>query len=111
MVDPAGETQNLILHVLCEDLSRGAQTFARALRDLLDGRTGLTHRTLTLFDAPPATLEADIRLGVRAEPWRSLGLNPMAVWKLRRCMLELSPSVVVAHGGEPLKRRCILIGY
>lgn len=103
MVDPADDPSHLILHVLPEDLSRGAQSFARALRDLLDGRGDLEHRTLTIFDAPAAALEADIRLGVPAEPWRSMGLHPVAVWKLRRCLHELRPDVVVAHGGEPLK--------
>lgn len=103
MADQASDRRCLILHILPEDLSRGAQSFARALRDLLDEQRGLTHRTLTLFDAPAAALEADISLGVDPRPWRSCGLHPVAVWKLRRYIRASRPSVVVAHGGEPLK--------
>lgn len=99
--DPNG--QLLILHLLPEDLSRGAQSYARALRDLLDGRDGIAHRTLTLFDAPPAALQADIELGVKSEPGRSVGFNPLAALALRRCLHAQQPQVLVAHGGEPLK--------
>jgi glycosyltransferase involved in cell wall biosynthesis len=92
----------LVLHVLPVDLARGAQTYARALRDRLDG-DDVAHRTLTLFRSPPAALEPDITLDVPPGPARRAGLDPRAVLRLRGALRRLQPTIVVAHGGEPLK--------
>lgn len=91
-----------MLHVLPDDVQRGAQTHARALRDLLDG-DGARHRTLTIFASEPGPLEADVQLGVRGGVLRRLGAHPAVVRSLRRALREERPSVVVAHGGEPLR--------
>lgn len=92
----------LVLHVLPADLARGAQVFAGALRGELDGRRH-HHRVLTLFDAPPAQLRPDVELAVGDGWWRGHGLHPGAVLGLRRALRQLTPNVVVAHGGEALQ--------
>jgi glycosyltransferase involved in cell wall biosynthesis len=91
-----------VLHVLPVDLSRGAQTYARALRDALDGDHA-RHRTLTLFRSPPAALRADQPLGIEPGALRRMGLDPRALRSLRETLRADPPDVVVAHGGEPLK--------
>ncbi len=95
-------TPPVILHVLPLDLSRGAQTYARDLRARLDG-DGANHRTLTIFGSDGDTLAADYRLDVPNGRLRRLGADPRGVLRLRRLCREISPAVVVAHGGEPLK--------
>jgi glycosyltransferase involved in cell wall biosynthesis len=92
----------VILHVLPVDLARGAQTYARELRELLDGRDA-THRTLTIFRSDGDTLAADYRLDVPDGRLRRFGADPRGVLRLRRLCRELAPTAVVAHGGEPLK--------
>jgi glycosyltransferase involved in cell wall biosynthesis len=92
----------LVLHVLPRDLARGAQIFARELRDALDGEA-VRHRTVTLFEAPPSVLRPDHKLDLRTGPLRKLGLDPRATLGLRRLFAETQPRVIVAHGGEPLK--------
>ena len=92
----------LILHVLPVDLSRGAQTYARDLRGLLDGRDA-QHRTVTIFRSAGDTLAADYRLDVPDGRLRRLGADLRGVLRLRRLCRDLAPAVVVAHGGEPLK--------
>lgn len=91
-----------ILHVLPADLARGAQVFARTLRDALDGRPH-RHRTLALFASGPGGLRPDLALEVPTRRSRSFGLQPSAVVALRRAMADMAPDVVVAHGGEALK--------
>lgn len=91
-----------IAHVLPADLARGAQLFARTLRDYLDGRPD-RHRTLAVFDSGPGQLRPDVALGVVPGRGRRLGLQPAAVAVLRRQLARLAPDVVVAHGGEALK--------
>jgi glycosyltransferase involved in cell wall biosynthesis len=98
----APAVQNLVLHVLPADLARGAQTYARALRDSLDGAIGV-HRSVTLFESEPASLEADIELDVPTGLGRRVGLEPRALRRLRRLLRSEPPAVVVAHGGEALK--------
>lgn len=91
----------LVVHLLPLDLARGAQTYAQAVRARLDGDGG-THRTMTLFEAPGAVLDADIALGAPAR-LRRFGLDPGAVVRLLRELRHMAPDVVVAHGGESLK--------
>jgi glycosyltransferase involved in cell wall biosynthesis len=93
----------LVLHVLPVDRARGAQTYARALCDALDGPAG-RHRVVALFGAPgPGPLRPDHALGVPPGALRRLGLDPRAVLRLRALVAAERPAAVVAHGGEPLK--------
>jgi glycosyltransferase involved in cell wall biosynthesis len=92
----------LVLHVLPVDLARGAQVYARALRDALDGRDQ-RHRTATLFAGPPAALGPDFPLGVPAGLPRRAGFDPRAWTRLRHLIHRERPAIVVAHGSEPLK--------
>jgi glycosyltransferase involved in cell wall biosynthesis len=98
----------LVLHVLPADIARGAQTYARELRERLDGR-GAVHRTLTIFGSDDDTLHADVKLAVADGRLRTLIADPRAVWRLRARVHAMQPSIVVAHGGEPLKY-CVLAG-
>ena len=97
-----GPDGRLVLHLLPADLSRGAQVYARMLRDTLDNR-GACHRTMTLFEAPPAALLPDFALRIPPRRLRQHGLDPRAVVRLGRALRRLRPAVIVAHGGEPLK--------
>lgn len=92
----------LVLHVLPLDLPRGAQRYAKALRQALDGPTG-RHRILTLFDSPHHELQADIELGVVRGRTGRLGLDLGTIRALRAELRRLKPACLVAHGGEPLK--------
>jgi glycosyltransferase involved in cell wall biosynthesis len=92
----------LVLHVLSRDMMRGAQVFAKALRQKLDG-DAVRHRTLTLFTGPPRALHPDYVLARRMGLSRRLGLDPRAAFALWRLLDDLRPDVLVAHGGEPLK--------
>jgi glycosyltransferase involved in cell wall biosynthesis len=98
----------LVLHVLPADIARGAQTYARELRERLDGR-GVVHRTVTIFGAAENTLHADFQLAVPVSPLRRLVADPRGVWRLRAQFRTMRPAIVVAHGGEPLKY-CVLAG-
>ncbi len=91
-----------VLHVLPADAFRGAQTYARELRTRLDS-DATNHRTLVLFRSAGGSLQPDFELGVRAGGLRRAGLDPRAVVRLRRFVRNEAPTVVVAHGGEPLK--------
>ena len=91
-----------ILHVLPIGLARGAQTYAKAMRDALDG-ADMNHRTVTIFAASSASLDGDIDLGVIPGLGRRLGFSPRAWWQLRRALRRWKPDVLVAHGGEALK--------
>lgn len=92
----------LVVHVLPRDMARGAQVFAKVLRDRLDGQE-VRHRTLTLFRAPTGALEPDHCLDVPAGRMRRAGIDPRAGLALRAKLRELGPDAIVAHGGEPLK--------
>lgn len=92
----------LVLHVLPRDLARGAQVFARTLRDRLDGAE-VRHRTLTLFHGPEGALAPDHKLDLAPGVMRRAGFDPLVLRPLRQRLAELAPDVVVAHGGEPLK--------
>jgi glycosyltransferase involved in cell wall biosynthesis len=96
------ESDLRVLHVLPADLARGAQVYARALRDELES-TGQEHRLLTLFGTDASVLAADYRLGLHGGMWRRFGFDPRCVVELRRALRRFRPDVVVAHGGEALK--------
>ena len=92
----------LVVHVLPVDIARGAQRYARALRDALDGR-GPTHRTLTIFESSARVLDADVKLNVPRALGRRAGYEPRATFALDAALRKLAPRIVVAHGSEPLK--------
>jgi glycosyltransferase involved in cell wall biosynthesis len=92
----------VVLHVLPVDAPRGAQTYARALRDAL-ASDRVHHRTLTLFRSGPGALRPDISANVSDGPLRKLGFDPRASLALRRALNTYDPAAVVVHGGEPLK--------
>jgi glycosyltransferase involved in cell wall biosynthesis len=92
----------LVLHVLPADLPRGAQAFARVLREALDGQPH-RHETVALFRGPRWLLEPQHRIDAADGRGREAGFSPMAAWRLRRFLKRAKPSVVVSHGGEPLK--------
>lgn len=97
-----------MVHLLPRDLARGAQVFARALRDRLDG-PDTPQRTVTLFRSPAGALAPDHRLDVAPGRLRRLGFDLRVVPRLRRLLRDLAPSVVVAHGGEPLKYAALAV--
>lgn len=90
-----------VIHVVPQDIARGAQRYAdMIIRQLEDsGR----HRLLTLFESDVGFLNAEISLDVRSGLSRRLGLDPMAVRALRLALADARPDLVVAHGGEALK--------
>jgi glycosyltransferase involved in cell wall biosynthesis len=94
--------ETLVLHILPIDLSRGAQTYAKALRGRLD-RPEVRHRTVTLFASSRGALDPDVRLDAPPGLARRVGLDVRALRRLRRLVREERPDVVVAHGSEPLK--------
>jgi len=100
---PALSPRALVLHVLPQDLSRGAQAYAGQLRDALAGDPTQEHVVVALFDAPPAALRPDVALGVRSGLLRRAGLDPRAACRLRRLVRRRRPAAVIAHGGEALK--------
>lgn len=91
-----------VLHVLPQDLNRGAQVYAGKLRDGLRGDEHQEHILVTLFRGPIGGARADIMLGVRSGISRKL-LDVRAVLNLRRTILRRKVDVIVAHGGEALK--------
>ncbi len=102
--DPRKESEPVarIVHVLPADLARGAQVFARALREVLDGHPD-EHRTLSLFVSEASHLRPDVALDVRDGRMRQFGFDPRAALVLHRALRAMAPDVVVAHGGEALK--------
>jgi len=92
-----------VLHVLPQDLNRGAQTYAAQVRDALAEDPTQEHLVVSLFAAPPAALRPDIRLDAPSGLLRRAGLDPRAAFGLRRLIRQLAPAVAVAHGGESLK--------
>ena len=106
--DLAQRVPSRILHVLPTDVARGAQTYAKAMRDKLDSTDSL-HRIVTIFRGPSAALEADADLGVSHAVGRRLGFSPTALTRLRREVRRWGPQVVVAHGGEALKYAALAV--
>lgn len=99
----------LVLHVLPLDLPRGAQRYAKALRDTLDG-AAVRHRTLAIFDSPARALDADFKLVIPRSGLANLGFEPRAALALRETLGRSAPDLVVAHGSEPLKYLLPLLG-
>lgn len=86
----AGRT---ILHVVPAALGRGAQVYAATLLDELP-RLGDAHELVYVFDT----------VGEAERGWlRRMGLDPLALRRLRRRLRQAAPDLVVAHGGEALK--------
>ena len=92
----------LVLHVIPTAVGRGAQREARALVDRLEVEGVRHHRLLSMF-AGPSEVEFDEDMGLDRGERQSAGFDPRAVLALRRVMDRLRPSVLVAHGGDPLK--------
>jgi len=91
----------LVLHVIPNQVARGAQREARAIADQLDEPGVRAHRVLSLFDGPPG-VRADGSLGCAADPAAG-GYHPLVVPKLRGALRRLDPVAVIAHGSDPLK--------
>lgn len=91
-----------ILHLLPVDLERGAQRYARDLRDALE-RECQHHMIATLFRSSSHVLDADVSLAMRRGVARRVGYDPRVTRRLRDLLDEIAPSIVVAHGSEPLK--------
>ncbi len=92
-----------VVHVLPSDVDRGAQVYAGQLRDALRDDADQRHVVVSLFDGSDSSGRADVRLGVPSARSRRAGLDPRAVWALRRTLRQSGADLVVAHGGEPLK--------
>ena len=91
-----------ILHVRPTDVARGAQMYAKAMRDSLDS-ADVEHRIVTIFRSRSASLRTDVDLAVSHGLGRRLGFSPTALSRLRRKVKRWQPDVLVAHGGEALK--------
>jgi glycosyltransferase involved in cell wall biosynthesis len=91
-----------VLHVIPTQTMRGAQREARALADRLDVPGVRRHRVLNLF-AGPAEVRADESLEHPGGEIAARGFDARLVLRLRSALSRLRPSVVVAHGGDPLK--------
>ncbi|KGN35006.1 hypothetical protein N802_01125 [Knoellia sinensis KCTC 19936] len=92
-----------VVHLVPQDSWRGAQVYAGRLRDELADDPEQRHFAVALFDAPVAGLRPDRVLTGRPTIRRRLGLDPLAVLRLRKLLADEGADVVVAHGGEPLK--------
>jgi len=100
--DRPSTTVPLVLHVIPTRVARGAQREARAVADQLNRPGVRSHRLLSLFDGP-REVEVEHALDY---PWRGsswIGFDPRFVLRLRSELARLDPTVVVAHGSEPLK--------
>ena len=92
----------LVLHVIPTPLARGAQREARALADELDRPGVRLHRVLSLFTGP-AEVRTDFTLAHEGGDFPAVGFDWRLVVRLRSALERFDPSVVVAHGSEPLK--------
>ena len=91
----------LVLHVLPSAIGRGAQVYARELVDLLD-EPRERHRLMSIYSGDSG-IEVDLSLGAPGGASAAVGFDPRVAIRLRRFCSELSPEVVVAHGGDSLK--------
>lgn len=98
-----------VLHVLPQDLNRGAQVYAGKLRDALVDDPEQDHAVVTLFAGAPGGARPNVELGVSPGRGRKL-LDLRAVWLLRRLIIRRDADVVVAHGGEALKYVVVAAG-
>jgi glycosyltransferase involved in cell wall biosynthesis len=103
------ERVSRVLHVLPVDLARGAQTYAKAMRDALDS-SQVEHRTATIFRSEAGAFNADVDLGVAYGLGSRLGFSPRAMLRLRAYLRSWQPDVLVAHGGEALKYAAFAAG-
>jgi glycosyltransferase involved in cell wall biosynthesis len=92
----------LVLHVIPTATARGAQREARALATCLDVPGVRHHRLLSLF-AGDEQVPVDITLAHPGGDRPAQGFDPRLVIRLRAELRRSSASVVVAHGGDPLK--------
>lgn len=100
---PGSDGRATVLHVLPQDLDRGAQVYAGQLRDALANDPEQHHVVVSLFHAPEGSLRPDVELAVNSGLLRRAGFDPRAVIALRRLVRSQGARVVVAHGGESLK--------
>jgi glycosyltransferase involved in cell wall biosynthesis len=102
----AGALDPLVLHVIPTTAPRGAQREARALANRLDAPGTRRHRVLSLVGSGPSLegeIAVDYTLGDGGGSASAVGFDPRLVVRLRHALRRLSPALVVAHGGEPLK--------
>jgi glycosyltransferase involved in cell wall biosynthesis len=92
----------LVLHVIPTATARGAQREARALATRLDLPGVRHHRLLSLF-AGDEQVPVDITLEHPGGDRPAQGFDPRLVIRLRAALSRSRASVVVAHGGDPLK--------
>jgi len=92
----------VVLHVIPTGTARGAQREARALATRLDLPGVRHHRLLSLF-AGPDQVPVDVALGHPGGDRPAEGFDPRLVARLRAELRRLDPTVLVAHGGDPLK--------
>jgi glycosyltransferase involved in cell wall biosynthesis len=92
----------LVLHVIPTALARGGQREARALADHLDAPGVRHHRVLNLFDGPHE-VPTDFSIGHPGGAAPAVGFDPRLIYRLRSMLRRLDPTVLVAHGSEPLK--------
>jgi len=95
-------TVPLVLHVIPTRVARGAQREARAVADQLNRPGVRSHRLLSLFDGPPE-VEVEHALDYQWGGSSWIGFDPRFLLRLRSELARLDPTVVVAHGSEPLK--------
>ncbi len=104
---PTGHTSTsnkklVVLHVIPQDMNRGAQAYAGQLRDSLQDDPVQEHLVVSLFKGAEGSAHPDISLDVPSTPARKV-ICLLAVRRLRRLIRTLGADVVVAHGGEALK--------
>ncbi len=92
----------LVLHVIPTAIARGAQREARALATRLDLPGVRHHRLLSLFAASNA-VPVDVALDHGGGDRAARGFDPRLAIRLRAELRRTAPTVVVAHGGDPLK--------
>ena len=108
--DVAGRSAAItIAHLLPYDQPRGAQRYARELVSQFESGTD-RHVIVTLFEGTPSGLRPDIELGVKRGWLRTIGFDPLVVRRLRQTFRDLSPAIVVAHGGEAAKYAAFGVG-
>jgi glycosyltransferase involved in cell wall biosynthesis len=94
-----------ILHVVPRIVRRGAEVFAAQLAEALQPMA--RNLLFPLFGPGEGEPAGRVRVVPGARPAGRLegrtGVDPRAVARLRAGLMRLHPSLVVAHGGEPLK--------
>ncbi len=97
-----GDGVALVLHVIPTATARGAQREARALATRLDVPGVRHHRLVSLFEGD-AQVVVDLALDHPGGDRPAQGFDPRLVSRLRATLRRSAPTVVVAHGGDPLK--------